>query len=129
MFTRWMRVQISRVQRSRMQATIRGDLIRQSKMRYISLMKQGERMVFYTTVDSPVGPLLLAANSDGLRRVGFENSKRFSIPPVGWTQNKKIFREVIRQLNEYFAGDLKEFNLPLAPPEGTPFQVSVWSAL
>jgi methylated-DNA-[protein]-cysteine S-methyltransferase len=111
-----------------MQAAIRGDLIRRSKMRYISLMKQGERMVFYTTVDSPLGPLLLAANSDGLRRVGFENSKRFSIPPVGWTQNKKIFREVIRQLNEYFAGDLKEFNLPLAP-EGTPFQVSVWSAL
>jgi methylated-DNA-[protein]-cysteine S-methyltransferase len=97
-------------------------------MRYISLMKQGERMVFYTTVDSPLGPLLLAANSDGLRRVGFENSKRFSIPPVGWTQNRKIFREVIRQLNEYFAGDLKEFDLPLAP-EGTPFQVSVWSAL
>jgi methylated-DNA-[protein]-cysteine S-methyltransferase len=111
-----------------MQAAIRGDLIRRSKMRYISLMKQGERMVFYTTVDSPLGPLLLAANSDGLRRVGFENSKRFSIPPVGWTQNRKIFREVIRQLNEYFAGDLKEFNLPLAP-EGTPFQVSVWSAL
>jgi methylated-DNA-[protein]-cysteine S-methyltransferase len=111
-----------------MQETIRGDLIRRSKMRYISLMKQGERMVFYTTVDSPVGPLLLAANSDGLRHVGFENSKRFSIPPVGWTQNKKIFHEVIRQLNEYFAGDLKEFDLPLAP-EGTPFQVSVWSAL
>lgn len=91
-------------------------------------MKPGERMVFYTTVESPVGLLLLAGNSDGLRRVSFESSRRLSIPPAGWTQNKKIFDEVIQQLNEYFAGKLKEFDLPLAP-EGTPFQLSVWRGL
>ena len=91
-------------------------------------MKPGERIVFYATVESPVGPLLLAGDSAGLRRVSFENSKRFSIPPAGWMQNNKIFREVIRQLNEYFAGTLKEFDLPLAP-EGTPFQMSVWRGL
>lgn len=105
-----------------------GNLTGGSKIRYISLMKQGENLVFYTTVETPVGPLLLAGDSDGLRRVSFENSKRFAIPPAGWMQNKQIFCEVIRQLNEYFAGTLKEFDLFLAP-EGTPFQLSVWRGL
>ncbi|HMJ21899.1 MAG TPA: methylated-DNA--[protein]-cysteine S-methyltransferase, partial [Terriglobales bacterium] len=36
--------------------------------------------------------------------------------------------ETIRQLQAYFAGELENFNLPLAP-EGTPFQKEVWQRL
>src|SRR5207245_1859070 len=36
--------------------------------------------------------------------------------------------EVASQLEAYFAGDLKEFTVPLAP-SGTPFQMAVWTEL
>ena len=39
-----------------------------------------------------------------------------------------VLKECIRQLDEYFSGNLQNFSLPLAP-EGTHFQQSVWKAL
>jgi methylated-DNA-[protein]-cysteine S-methyltransferase len=39
-----------------------------------------------------------------------------------------VFSEAIAQLEEYFAGERRDFSLPL-PLEGTPFQTTVWSAL
>ena len=39
-----------------------------------------------------------------------------------------MFSEAIAQLEEYFAGERRDFSLPL-PLEGTPFQTTVWSAL
>jgi methylated-DNA-[protein]-cysteine S-methyltransferase len=111
-----------------MQEKTSGSLIRESEIGYISAMKPGESMVFYTTVESPVGPLLLAGNATGLRRVSFEKSRHFSISATGWMEDEQPFGEVIRQLRAYFAGELKEFDVPLAP-EGTPFQLSVWKSL
>ena len=45
-----------------------------------------------------------------------------------WKQDKAPFVEVIRQLQAYFDGELREFDLPLAP-EGTEFQLRVWNTL
>jgi methylated-DNA-[protein]-cysteine S-methyltransferase len=84
--------------------------------------------VYYTTFESPVGPLLLAGDSNALRRVSFESSKRSAIPPPDWKQNRAAFAEAIRQLQAYFRGELKEFDVPLAM-EGTDFQLRVWNAL
>jgi len=84
--------------------------------------------VFYTTFESPVGPLLLAGDSNGLRLVSFENSKHAAAPPAGWKEDKAPFAEVIRQLQAYFRGELKEFDLPLALA-GTEFQLRVWDTL
>ena len=84
--------------------------------------------VYYTMFESPVGPLLLAGDSNALRRVSFESSKRLAIPRADWKQNRAAFAEVIRQLQAYFRGDLKEFDVPLAM-EGTEFQLRVWNAL
>jgi methylated-DNA-[protein]-cysteine S-methyltransferase len=84
--------------------------------------------VYYTTFESPVGPLLLAGESSVLRRVSFENSKRNTPPQAEWKLDKEPFAEVIRQLQAYFRGELKEFDLPLAM-EGTEFQLRVWNAL
>lgn len=84
--------------------------------------------MFYTTFESPVGLLLLAGDSNALRRVSFENSKRSVPPQPDWKQNRAAFAGVIRQLHAYFRGELKEFDLPLAM-EGTEFQLRVWNAL
>ncbi|PYT57883.1 MAG: cysteine methyltransferase [Acidobacteria bacterium] len=84
--------------------------------------------VFYTTLESPVGTLLLAGDSQALRMVSFESSKHAELPQADWKQDKAPFAEVIRQLRAYFRGERKEFDLPLAP-EGTEFQLRVWNRL
>jgi methylated-DNA-[protein]-cysteine S-methyltransferase len=84
--------------------------------------------VYYTRFESPVGRLLLAGDAKGLRRVSFENSKRSAPLKSEWKQNRAAFGEVIRQLQAYFRGELKEFDVPLAM-EGTEFQLRVWNEL
>jgi methylated-DNA-[protein]-cysteine S-methyltransferase len=84
--------------------------------------------IVYTTFQSPVGPLLLAGDRQALRFVSFESSKRSTPPQPEWKENRSAFAEVIRQLQAYFRGELKEFDLPLAL-EGTKFQVGVWNTL
>jgi methylated-DNA-[protein]-cysteine S-methyltransferase len=59
-------------------------------------------LIFYTTIESPVGPLLLASNERGLRRVSFENSKRTTPLQPDWKRERGPFTEVIRQLRAYF---------------------------
>jgi methylated-DNA-[protein]-cysteine S-methyltransferase len=85
-------------------------------------------VVYYTRFESPVGSLLLAGDAKALRQVSFESSKRLGPPQADWKQNRAAFAEVIRQLQAYFRGELKEFDLPLAM-EGTEFQLSVWNEL
>jgi methylated-DNA-[protein]-cysteine S-methyltransferase len=84
--------------------------------------------VYYTRFESPVGSLLLAGDSKALRRVSFENGKRSSPPLADWKQNRAAFAKVICQLEAYFRGELKEFDVPLAM-DGTAFQLRVWNAL
>jgi len=84
--------------------------------------------VFYTTFESPVGPLLLAGDADALRLVSFESSKHAAPPQADWKQDKAPFAEVVRQLQAYFRGELREFDVPLAL-QGTEFQRRVWNAL
>jgi methylated-DNA-[protein]-cysteine S-methyltransferase len=84
--------------------------------------------VYYTTFESPVGPLLLAGDSIALSRVSFSSSKRSAPTRPDWKLDKLPFAEVIRQLQAYFRGELKQFDLPLAM-EGTDFQLRVWNAL
>lgn len=43
-------------------------------------------------------------------------------------ENRAAFAEAILQLQAYFRGELKEFDLPLVM-EGTDFQLRVWNAL
>jgi len=47
---------------------------------------------------------------------------------AGLTPSPAAFREAAAQLEAYFAGELKEFTVPLAP-SGTPFQLAVWTEL
>ena len=84
--------------------------------------------MYYSTMDSPVGRLLLAGNGSGLGWVFFEKEGRPVSPRPGWEERSRPFRDVMRQLDAYFAGKRREFDLELAP-EGTPFQQRVWQEL
>ena len=82
----------------------------------------------YTIQESPVGPLLLGWGDDALTLLIFQKGKKARQPDLLWKLSTEPFGEVIRQLNSYFAGELQQFDLPLAPA-GTPFQLRVWEAL
>jgi methylated-DNA-[protein]-cysteine S-methyltransferase len=79
-------------------------------------------------MDSPLGTILLARNSVGLRYIDFQEGEDPLIPGAGWQNTQEGFDEVVAQLRAYFSGELRHFELPLAP-EGTPFQLLVWGAL
>jgi methylated-DNA-[protein]-cysteine S-methyltransferase len=92
----------------------------------------GGRAMFYAYLDeSLVGRLLVAGTDAGLKHVSFSQT-HFSSPDVqpqpDWEENAAKLREPIRQLQAYFAGTLRQFDLPLAA-EGTEFQRRVWAAL
>ena len=82
----------------------------------------------YTQIESPLGPLLLAADDAGLREIRFVNGRHPAQPESSWKEDRAPLNETIRQLQAYFAGELENFDLQLAP-EGTPFQLEVWHRL
>lgn len=74
-------------------------------------------------VSSPVGPLTLTQEDQALTGLHFGEH-----PQQGAEGPTPLLEEAARQLEEYFAGQRKEFSLPLAP-KGTEFQLRVWQAL
>jgi methylated-DNA-[protein]-cysteine S-methyltransferase len=82
----------------------------------------------YTVVDSPIGAILLVGDVAGLRYVGFQAGTHSVTIDPAWQADDRQLREAARQLRAYFAGELKVFDLPLAP-KGTPFQQAVWMKL
>ncbi|HKN40531.1 MAG TPA: methylated-DNA--[protein]-cysteine S-methyltransferase [Acidimicrobiia bacterium] len=76
--------------------------------------------VAYRTMDSPVGPLLLAATPAGLVRVAFELENHDEVlVELSTAISPRILRsprgvdDVARQLDEYFAGRRRAFELPV----------------
>ena len=83
----------------------------------------------FTTIDSPVGPLLLAAADDGLRAIEFHASRHPVPRDPDWREgDHPLLQRTREQLGEYFAGERRTFDLPLAP-RGTEFQRQTWQAL
>ncbi|RPE77246.1 methylated-DNA--[protein]-cysteine S-methyltransferase [Vulcaniibacterium tengchongense] len=85
--------------------------------------------VVYTRMPSPVGPLLLAGDADGLRLIEFHQPRHPMPIGADWREgDSALLRETRRQLDEYFDGARRRFDLPLAP-RGTEFQLQVWRTL
>ncbi len=82
----------------------------------------------YEYMESPVGRLLLAAGSEGLKRVAFCMGDERIMPQRDWLPAEGQLEEALRQLEAYFDGKLRTFDLPLAA-EGTAFQKAVWREL
>ena len=83
-------------------------------------------------VSSPIGRLLLLGDGYALTGLWMIDADRHTARDTGeeggLRPSPEAFGEVAAQLEAYFAGDLKEFTVPLAP-SGTPFQLSVWTEL
>jgi methylated-DNA-[protein]-cysteine S-methyltransferase len=108
--------------------------------------------VYWCRVQSPLGPVLLAATGAGLKRIAFEEGEPAPERPEEWLALAGasaegaaapaadaagsaatlpvggILRQAARQVAEYFAGTRREFDLPLAA-DGNPFQQRVWALL
>jgi methylated-DNA-[protein]-cysteine S-methyltransferase len=84
--------------------------------------------IYYTRVPSPLGPLLLVGARDALTQIWLPSGRDRLEPESDWIESVAPFAEARRQLDAYFAGRLRRFDLPIAP-EGTPFQQRVWRAL
>jgi methylated-DNA-[protein]-cysteine S-methyltransferase len=84
--------------------------------------------ICYTRVESPVGPLLLTGDESGLGSVRFAKEKTPHAPAPDWREDPRPLAEAARQLEAYFAGALRRFDLALNPT-GTPFQLRVWREL
>lgn len=84
--------------------------------------------MLYTTLDSPIGELLLTSDREALRGLHMQAGPRAVASHPGWQRTEEPFGAVREQLEEYFAGRRRSFDLSLAPV-GTPFQRRVWDAL
>ena len=83
----------------------------------------------YAYLDTPIGILLVAGDTDSVQRIAFPRRGRAIKPEAGWQESQRgPVSEAARQLREYFTGKRTGFELPLAP-EGTAFQRSVWRQL
>ncbi|HZK04670.1 MAG TPA: methylated-DNA--[protein]-cysteine S-methyltransferase [Actinomycetaceae bacterium] len=80
----------------------------------------------YRLYDSPVGDYLLAVDGEGYL-TGIYRADDENAPALG-VRDDAVADEAANQLDEYFAGTRKEFDLALAP-RGTEFQRAVWSAI
>ena len=86
---------------------------------------------YYYMIDSPIGPLHLAANNKSLTAIHHSLDRL-----KNWNKNKVIFNngknriieKTILQLTEYFKGLRKNFDIPIEF-NGTEFQLKSWNAL
>lgn len=86
-------------------------------------------MILHARIPSPVGPLLLAADDTHLHGIWF-GASRHPQPPAARLHegDNALLRETRSQLDGYFAGQRRDFELPLQPA-GTAFQREVWAML
>lgn len=87
-------------------------------------------VIYYTTINSPIGPLFLVSNGESL--TGLFMDKQSNMPKLtdGWQEESGVapFPSAIQQLDEYMAGTRTQFDLPLAA-KGSEFQHKVWELL
>jgi O-6-methylguanine DNA methyltransferase len=89
-----------------------------------------------STLESPIGKLRIAVTPGGVVRIalprsggaGFPGWLRGALPNAERVDRLPALGVVQRELQEYFAGQRREFTVPL-DLRGTPFQLSVWRAL
>lgn len=80
--------------------------------------------ITFTEVASPIGPLRLAIRDGAVVRLTFSDEP----PPPAWRRDDHALAPASAQLRAYLAGELRRFELALAPT-GTDFQLRVWHEL
>lgn len=84
----------------------------------------------WTTIGSPVGPLRLIARDGAILAIEYAPFRGLADGrPIGErVDDDPLLADAAAQLRAYFARELKEFDLPLAPT-GSAFQQAVWAQL
>src|SRR5437660_6522611 len=87
------------------------------------------KTIFFSVMESPVGPLLLAAGENGLRYLQFHRGK---LPKTTkddvWIESREHLAVYELQISAYFRGELRQFTFKL-DLDGTTFQKDCWQAL
>lgn len=84
-------------------------------------------MIYYRTIDSPIGPLALAGHGDALSHLRMLN-QTYEPNRSDWVRDERAFPAAVDQLEAYFAGDRSHFDLNINLG-GSQFQRRVWQAL
>ena len=95
---------------------------------YSEIKISEESIFYYRYIASPVGRLLLGGQAGILEMIGFPEGNGVIYPADDWIQNDSVFKQVEDQLNEYFAGERRQFDLKIKP-SGTRFQLTVLETL
>ena len=83
----------------------------------------------WTVIDSPIGDLRIVERDGKITQIEFSPFRDHDGRPRGArSDDNPVLVEAVAQLRAYFARELKEFDLPLAPV-GSTFQMSVWDQL
>lgn len=87
-------------------------------------------MEYYDYYDSPLGQILLVATDEALTGLHFAGEKYYPAIDAAWQRQPRapLILRARKQLDEYFAGKRKDFDLAVEPA-GTAFQRKVWRAL
>jgi methylated-DNA-[protein]-cysteine S-methyltransferase len=84
--------------------------------------------LLYTTFGSPIGELLLVGDGKRLHRLDMREGRRPVRINPACPRDDAAFGDVRSQLEEYFDGSRRAFEVPLALA-GNPFELRVWEAL
>lgn len=87
-----------------------------------------DRPLKFREVDSPAGPLRLVGKDGALASIQFLAGTRPAPLDPCWEPDPRPFAGIVAQLEEYFAGRRRTFDIVLQAT-GTPFQRAVWDAL
>jgi methylated-DNA-[protein]-cysteine S-methyltransferase len=85
-------------------------------------------MIRWTLLPSPLGELLVARDEIGLTCLYLSTGRHSTEAEDGWIRDDDAFADARTQLDEYFAGTRREFDLPLHAT-GTAFQLRAWRGL
>ncbi len=84
--------------------------------------------MIYTTIDSPIGSLLLTGDGESLRGLFMQDGPRPHAIAPDWQREDDAFPEARGQLQQYFDCRRHSFELDLRL-SGGPFELMVWEAL
>ncbi len=102
-------------------------------MKKLTRVQSLPKDAIYGEMNSPVGKLTLIASSQGLHAILWdidrekEKHKKIMVG-LKKADNHKTILQTKQQLDEYFAGKRKTFDLPLVI-QGTDFQIQAWQQL
>ena len=85
-------------------------------------------MNYYSELATPIGPITIASDGEALTRLTMRPAAEAIAGRSDWIRDDARLGAAREQIAAYFAGELRQFSLPLAP-RGTPFQMQVWAAL